>query len=376
MSVIQMFNREEVEMKKFKEVNHAHMSGWIKTIWANSIFFPLVEVLSACSLSLIIWYGVKEVVDNDNINVPIEAFILYTYMIYRPIRQLADRFNTLQMGMVASERVFKIMDSDENLADEGTVAQMDCQGNIEFKDVYFSYEAENPVLKGISFTAKQGQSIALVGATGAGKTSIINVLSRFYEIESGSVLLDEVNIKDIRLEVLRKNVAVVLQDVFLFDDSIYGNITLGNPAITRQQVQEAALLIGVDEFIQRLPGAYDYRVRERGAMLSVGQRQLLAFLRAYVYDPKILVLDEATSSIDTESEMLIQKAIEKLTEGRTSIIIAHRLSTIQRCDKIIVLDKGKIVESGSHHELLSQAGYYKRLHEYQFADGQPSSIEK
>ena len=376
MSVIQMFNREEVEMKKFKEVNHAHMSGWVKTIWANSIFFPLVEVLSACSLSLIIWYGVKEVVDNDNINVPIEAFILYTYMIYRPIRQLADRFNTLQMGMVASERVFKIMDSDENLADDGKVEQMDCQGNIEFKDVYFSYEAEHPVLKGISFSAKQGQSIALVGATGAGKTSIINVLSRFYEIQSGSVLLDAVNIKDIQLEVLRKNVAVVLQDVFLFDDSIYGNITLGNPAITRQQVQEAALLIGVDEFIQRLPGAYDYRVRERGAMLSVGQRQLLAFLRAYVYDPKILVLDEATSSIDTESEMLIQKAIEKLTEGRTSIIIAHRLSTIQRCDKIIVLDKGEIVESGSHQELLSQAGYYKRLHEYQFADVLSSSIEK
>ncbi|MCX6181662.1 MAG: ABC transporter ATP-binding protein, partial [Bacteroidetes bacterium] len=368
MAVIQMFNREDVEMKKFKEVNHAHMSGWIKTIWANSIFFPLVEVLSACSLSLIIWYGVKEVVDNDNLNVPIEAFILYTYMIYRPIRQLADRFNTLQMGMVASDRVFKVLDSDEHVADEGKVEKMDVQGNIEFKNVHFSYVADHPVLKGISFKATKGQSIALVGATGAGKTSIINVLSRFYEIESGEVLIDGVNIKDIQLDLLRKNVAVVLQDVFLFDDSIYGNISLGNPAITRQQVEDAAKLIGVDEFIQRLPGGYDYSVRERGAMLSVGQRQLLAFLRAYVYNPKILVLDEATSSIDTESEILIQKAIQKLTEGRTSIIIAHRLSTIQSCDKIIVLDKGEIVESGSHHELLGQSGYYKRLYDYQFAD--------
>ncbi|MFM7023684.1 MAG: ABC transporter ATP-binding protein [Flavobacteriales bacterium] len=368
MAVIQMFNREKVEMKKFKEVNHAHMSGWIKTIWANSIFFPLVEVLSACSLSLIIWYGVKEVVDTNSLNVPMEAFILYTYMIYRPIRQLADRFNTLQMGMVASERVFKILDTEEHIANNGKVNEMNFEGSIEFKEVHFSYVPDHPVLKGISFKVNKGQSIALVGATGAGKSSIINVLSRFYEIESGEVLIDGMNINDLQLSLLRKNVAVVLQDVFLFDDSIYGNISLGNPSITHEQVENAAKMIGIDAFIQRLPGAYDYRVRERGAMLSVGQRQLLAFLRAYVYNPKILVLDEATSSVDTESELLIQKAIGKLTEGRTSIIIAHRLSTIQSCDKIIVLDKGEIVESGSHQELLGKTGYYKRLHDYQFAD--------
>ena len=368
MSIVQMFNREKVEMRKFDEVNKAHSEGWIKTVWANSIFFPLVEVLSACSLSLIVWYGVVEAVDYNNVNVPIEAFTMYTYMIYRPIRQLADRFNSLQMGMVASDRVFKILDSEENISDNGNNEKVDFKGNIQFKDVHFSYVADHPVLRGISFDVKEGQSIALVGATGAGKTSIINVLGRFYEIESGEVLLEGVNIKEFKLELLRKNIAVVLQDVFLFDDSIYGNISLGNKDITKEQVVEAAKLIGVHEFISSLPGGYDYRVRERGAMLSVGQRQLLAFLRAYVYNPKVLILDEATSSIDTESEILIQKAISKLTKGRTSIIIAHRLSTIKSCDNIIVLDKGLIVESGTHDELVAHNGYYKKLYDYQFAD--------
>jgi ATP-binding cassette subfamily B multidrug efflux pump len=368
MSIVQMFNREKVEMNKFDDINKAHSEGWIKTIWANSIFFPLVEVLSACSLSLIVWYGVVEAVDYNNVNVPIEAFIMYTYMIYRPIRQLADRFNSLQMGMVASDRVFKILDSDENISDTGKNDKVDFKGNIQFKDVHFSYVADHPVLRGITFQVKQGQSIALVGATGAGKTSIINVLGRFYEIESGEVLLEGVNIKEFQLDLLRKNIAVVLQDVFLFNDTIYGNISLGNPNISKEQVIEAAKLIGVHEFISKLPGGYDYSVRERGAMLSVGQRQLLAFLRAYVYNPKVLILDEATSSIDTESEILIQKAITKLTEGRTSIIIAHRLSTIKKCDNIIVLDKGLIVESGTHDELITQSGYYKKLYDYQFAD--------
>ncbi len=368
MSIVQMFNREKVEMNKFDEINKAHSKGWIKTIWANSIFFPLVEVLSACSLSLIVWYGVVEAVDYNNVNVPIEAFIMYTYMIYRPIRQLADRFNSLQMGMVASDRVFKILDSEENISDTGANDKVDFKGNIQFKDVHFSYVADHPVLRGISFDVKQGQSVALVGATGAGKTSIINVLGRFYEIESGEVLLEGVNIKEFKLDLLRKNIAVVLQDVFLFDDTIYGNISLGNTDITKEQVMDAAKLIGVHDFISKLPGGCDYSVRERGAMLSVGQRQLLAFLRAYVYNPKVLILDEATSSIDTESEILIQKAISKLTKGRTSIIIAHRLSTIKSCDNIIVLDKGLIVESGTHEELIMHSGYYKKLHDYQFAD--------
>jgi len=368
MSVVQIFNREKVEMSKFEAVNKAHSDGWVKTVWANSIFFPLVEVLSACSLSLIIWYGVVEAVDYHNNNVPVEAFIMYTYMIYRPIRQLADRFNSLQMGMVASERVFKILDSDEHISDLGNNDKVDFKGNIQFKNVHFSYVPEHPVLRGISFEVKQGQSVALVGATGAGKTSVINVLGRFYEIENGEVLLEGVNINEFKLELLRKNIAVVLQDVFLFDDSIYGNIALGNTIISKEQVIEAAKLIGVHDFIMTLPGNYDYKVRERGAMLSVGQRQLLAFLRAYVYNPKVLILDEATSSIDTESEILIQNAIQKLTEGRTSIIIAHRLSTIKSCDNIIVLDKGLIMEQGTHDDLIQSSGYYKKLYDYQFTE--------
>ena len=286
----------------------------------------------------------------------------------RPIRQLADRFNSLQMGMVASDRVFKILDTNEHISDLGKNDKVNFKGNIKFKDVYFSYVPEHPVLKGISFDVYQGQSVALVGATGAGKTSIINILGRFYEIEKGEVLLEDVNINDFSLELLRKNIAVVLQDVFLFDDTIYGNITLGNNNISLDEVKAAAKLIGVHEFIMSLPGDYNYKVKERGAMLSVGQRQLLAFLRAYVYNPSVLVLDEATSSVDTESELLIQSAIQKLTEGRTSIIIAHRLSTIKSCDNIIVLDKGLIMEQGTHEELIQQSGYYKKLYDYQFAE--------
>ena len=287
-------------------------------------------------------------------------------MIYRPIRQLADRFNTLQMGMVAANRVFNVLDTDEHISDEGDNCSIDVQGSISFRDVWFGYKPESYALKGVSFDVHKGQTLALVGATGAGKSSIINVLTKFYEIKKGAILVDGVNINDFTLEHLRKVTAVVLQDVFLFDDSILNNITLNNSSISKEKVIEGAKLIGVHDYIMGLEGGYSYEVRERGAVLSVGQRQLLAFLRAYVYDPQILILDEATSSVDTQSEQLIQRAIEKLTEGRTSIVIAHRLSTIQNANQIIVMDKGEKVEQGTHKELLEVEGYYKRLFEYQY----------
>ena len=287
-------------------------------------------------------------------------------MIYRPIRQLADRFNTLQMGMVAANRVFNVLDTDEHISDEGGEEEIEVEGKISFKGVSFAYKEDSPVLKNLSFEVEKGQVLALVGATGAGKSSIINVLTKFYEIQKGSICIDGVNINDFTLEHLRRVTGVVLQDVFLFDDSIFNNVTLKNPTISKEKVIEGAKLIGVHDYIMGLEGNYNYQVRERGVVLSVGQRQLLAFLRAYVYNPQILVLDEATSSVDTQSEQLIQKAIEKLTEGRTSIIIAHRLSTIQNADQIIVMDKGEKVEQGTHKELLDVGGYYKKLFDYQF----------
>ncbi|MFT6716644.1 MAG: ATP-binding cassette subfamily B multidrug efflux pump, partial [Saprospiraceae bacterium] len=368
MYVVQIFNRENEEFKKFKSVNKAHRDGWIKTVWANAVFFPAVEILSAISLALLIWWGANGVMKGESSVGEIMAFILFVHMLYRPIRQLADKFNTLQMGMVASERVFKILDTDEHIPNDGEIKDVKIKGLIEFENVSFAYSKEDYVLREVSFLIKPGQSLALVGATGSGKSSIINVLTRFYEYQKGNVKVDGIVIEKYQLEFLRKVSAVVLQDVFLFNDSILNNITLNNEDISFERVEEAAKLIGAHQFISSLPGGYDYVVKERGVMLSSGQKQLLAFLRAYLYNPSILILDEATSSIDTTTEMLIQNAISKITEGRTSIIIAHRLSTIQDADNIIVMDDGKIAEQGTHEELLSLNGLYRDLYNHQLED--------
>ena len=368
MNIVQIFNREEEEAKKFKTINAEHGDANIRSIWAYSIFFPVVELLSALSLAMMIWWGTNGVLSGHIQFGDLTAFILYIHMLFRPIRQLADRFNTLQMGMVSSERVFKILDDESQIIQTGNRKIVTIKGNISFKDVWFAYNDENWVLKGLSLEVKSGESLALVGATGAGKTSVINLLSRFYEFSKGSIELDGNDIRTISIENLRKNVGVVLQDVFLFSDTVHNNITINNDDITREQVVEAAKAVGAHEFIMKLPGGYDYNVRERGAMLSAGQRQLISFIRAYVYNPAILILDEATSSIDTESEEIIQHAIGKLTENRTSIIIAHRLATIQKATNILVMDKGKVVEQGSHSELLAQNGVYKNLFELQFSE--------
>lgn len=368
MAIVQIFNREQVELESFKKINEQHRDANVRSIMAYSIFFPVVEMLSSISLGLIVWWGGKNVLQEQATTGELVAFIMYTNMLFRPIRQLADRFNTLQMGMVGSERVFKVLDTHEEIENKGNVDGFKIEGRIEFKNLWFAYNDENWVLKDISFSVKKGETIALVGATGAGKSSVINLLSRFYEYNKGAILIDNIDVKEYELQSLRKNIGVVLQDVFLFSDTIANNISLNNPDITREQIIEAAKMIGCDEFINKLPLGYDYNVMERGAMLSVGQRQLISFIRAYVYNPRILVLDEATSSIDTESEKLIQKAIDKLTENRTSIIIAHRLATIQKADKIIVLDKGEILEMGTHQELLAQNGQYRKLFELQFKE--------
>jgi subfamily B ATP-binding cassette protein MsbA len=366
MNIVQIFNREEAEMAKFKEINEAHKKANVKSIWYFSIFLPVIEIMSAISIGLVVWFGGLQAAKGGFVTLgDLTAIILFINMLFRPLRQLADRFNTLQMGMVASERVFKILDTKEHIDDKGSLELKDVKGNIEFKDVTFGYKEDETILKGISFTAKPGETLAIVGATGAGKSTIINLLSRFYEIWDGEVLVDGEDIRNVSLGSLRENLAVVLQDVFLFSDSIYNNITLQKD-ISLETVKEAAEFIEVSDFIEALPDGYNYNVQERGNMLSVGQRQLLAFLRAYVSNPSVLILDEATSSIDTQSEMLIQKAIDKITTGRTSIIIAHRLATIKKADKILVMDKGEIVEEGKHQELLAQNGYYARLYEMQF----------
>lgn len=366
MNIVQIFNREEEEYKKFKSINEEHKQAHIKTVLANSIFFPVVEVLSALSLALLVWWGSSEVLKGTVTFGGLVAFILYIHMLFRPIRQLADRFNVLQMGMVASERVFKVLDTEAQIENNGTLPANKLNGNIKFNEVYFGYNPNEFVLKGISFNVSQGQSVALVGSTGAGKTSVINLLSRFYEYQKGNISIDGIDLRAFELNSLRQNIGVVLQDVFLFSDTILNNITLNNPNISEQQVIEAAKIVGAHEFIMQLPDGYHYQVGERGSVLSVGQRQLLAFIRAYVYNPKILVLDEATSSVDTQSEVLIQNAIEKLTKGRTSIIIAHRLATIQRATQILVLEKGQIIEQGNHQQLLKQNGHYKKLYDLQF----------
>ncbi len=368
MGIVQIFNREEVEMNRFKELNKEHMDAHNRSVWANSIFFPLVELFSAISIALVLWWSTKGVLTNSYSFGTVFMFISFINMLFRPIRQLADRFNVLQMGMVGSERVFNLLDTEASISDTGKDKTTPVVGNIKFESVWFAYVGEEYVLRDLSFSVSAGQSVAFVGATGAGKSSVISLIGRMYEFQKGSINIDGVDIRDYELAYLRRNIAVVLQDVFLFSDTIYNNVTLKDPSITMEMVVEAAKAVGAHDFIMKLPGRYEYDVKERGAMLSVGQRQLIAFIRAYVYNPKILILDEATSSVDTESEQLIQTAIEKLTENRTSIIIAHRLSTIQKADKIIVMEKGRVLESGSHQELLVQDGHYKTLFDLQFKD--------
>lgn len=364
--IIQYFAREDQEMRKFKEINAKHRDAHIRSNWYYSIFFPVVEIISAISIGLLVWYGSKSIISNEISPGVVVSFIMYINMLFRPIRELADKFNTLQMGMVGAERIFNVLDTDERTENKGTHKPAQIQGDIQFKNVWFAYNDENWVLKDISFHVKPGETLALVGATGAGKSSTINILNRFYEINKGQVLLDGIDIRDYDLNYLRATIATVLQDVFLFSDSIANNINLNNPKISREAIIKAAEDVGALDFINRLPGAFDYDVMERGATLSAGQAQLISFIRALVYNPQILVLDEATASVDTETEELIQHAINKLMEGRTSIVIAHRLSTIQNADRIIVLDQGEIKEIGSHQELLKLNGYYKRLYDLQF----------
>jgi ATP-binding cassette, subfamily B, multidrug efflux pump len=367
MKIVQVFSREEEELKRFKEINKKHRDANVKGVLYYSIFFPVVEILVSVSLGLLVWYAGKQIFSLQARPGDVAFFVLLINQFFRPIRMLADRINTLQMGMVASERVFKIMDQDEVIANEGKMSAQNINGNIRFNDVWFAYNNEDYVLKGISFDVKAGETLALVGSTGSGKSSIINLLGRFYEYNKGDISIDSTSIREFELSSLRRNIGVVLQDVFLFSGSILSNITLDNPSISREQVEAAAKAVGAHDFIMKLPGGYDFDVRERGGMLSVGQRQLIAFIRVYVYNPRILVLDEATSSIDTESEILIQKATEVLTKGRTSVVIAHRLATIQNATNIMVIDHGQIVESGSHDELLKKDGAYKRLFEMQFS---------
>ena len=362
MQVVQAFAAEEKEMKKFDAINEHHKNANIKAIFAYSVFFPVVEVVLALSIGLIVWWVAGQSLDAGML----VAFILFLNQIFRPLRMIADKFNVLQMGMVAAERVFKILDNEDVTLDQGQYVPTQIQGAIEFKNVQFAYQAPNWILNELNFKVAAGETVALVGPTGSGKTSIISILNRLYPYQAGQILLDGVLIEDYALDRLRASIGVVLQDVFLFSGSVYDNITLRNPSILPAQVEEAAKMIGMHDFIMQLPGGYQYHVMERGATLSLGQRQLLSFIRALLYNPSILILDEATSSIDTESEQLIEKAIETLIQGRTSIVIAHRLSTIRKADQILVLEQGKIIEKGTHQHLMEQGGFYKALNEMQF----------
>ena len=370
MKIVQLFNREAIELEKFKEINQKHNKAWLKNILYNSIFFPIADIISNISIGLVVYFGALWIIngDADTSIGQLVAFNMYISMLYNPLRQIADKFNVMQMGIIAADRVFEILEKEENVQDNGTVEATHFKGLIQLKDVRFSYIKNEEVLKGINLEVQPGETIAIVGSTGAGKSTIINLLNRFYEINSGEISIDNRNINEYTLESLRKQIAIVLQDVFLFADTIYHNITLHNEAITREDVITAAKKIGVHDFIMSLPEGYDYNVKERGVMLSSGQRQLIAFLRAYVSNPSILILDEATSSIDTHSEELIQKATETITKDRTSIVIAHRLATVINASKIIVMDKGQIVEFGKHSELVNKPnGYYKKLYDSQFA---------
>ena len=368
MKIVQIFTREKKEYNEFRAINEKHKKAWIKTVWYNSIFFPIAEMASSVAIGLVVWYGGLNAAEGGVITLgAIVAFIELSQMLFRPLRLIADKFNTLQMGMVAARRVFDVLDTKSNINDSGTLLLESTKGSIEFKNVRFSYVEEEEIIKDISFKVAPGETVAIVGATGAGKSTIINLLSRFYEINSGAILVDNKSIKSYSLKSLRSHIAVVLQDVFLFSNSVLNNITLNDTSISEEQVINAAKKIGIHKFISSLPNGYHYNVKERGVMLSSGQRQLLAFLRAYVSNPSILILDEATSSVDSYSEEMIQVATEKITKGRTSIIIAHRLATIKKADQIIVMEAGKIVEIGTHKELIKKGnGYYKNLYEVQF----------
>jgi ATP-binding cassette subfamily B protein len=371
MAIVQLFSREKQEEKLFDEINQDHKKAHINAVWAFSIFFPVVEILSSLSIAFLLVWGAFQFIGDvppnpEQMYGEIISFTLWVNMLFRPIRQLADKFNILQRGIVRAERVFEVLDLNEHTQKDGTITQLDFHQDIHFQNLHFAYKDEDWVLKNINLNIEKGKTVAFVGATGAGKSTIVNLLGRFYEYQKGEIFIGNTNLQDIQLDVLRKNIAIVLQDVFLFSDSIYHNITLRDPSISIEQVMDAAKAVGAHDFIMKLPNGYDYHVGERGGVLSVGQRQLLSFIRAYVYNPSILILDEATSSVDNESEEMIQRATEKLTEGRTSIVIAHRLSTIQKADKIVVVDKGELVEQGSHHELLQIDGFYKKLYEIQF----------
>ncbi|WP_028888651.1 ABC transporter ATP-binding protein [Tenacibaculum ovolyticum] len=368
MKIVQLFNREKIEYKNFVSINDKHKKAHVKTVWYYSIFFPIAEILSSIAIGLIVWFGGIQVIEGEATNIAvIIGFIKMAQMLFRPLRQIADKFNQLQMGIVAGERVFNIIDTESSISKKGTITTKSLQGNISFKDVHFSYIKGEEVLKGISFNVKEGNTIAIVGATGAGKSTIINLINRFYEIDSGTIYVDDIPVENYQIDSLRKKIAIVLQDVFLFSDTIFNNISLKNKNISLDEVKEAAKKIGVHDFIMTLPNNYYYNVKERGAMLSSGQRQLIAFLRAYLSKPSILILDEATSSVDTHSEQMIQHATDEITKNRTSIVIAHRLTTIKKANTIIVMDKGKIVEQGNHNELLNKEfGYYKNLYNKQF----------
>ena len=368
MSIVQIFSSEKREYKRFREINDEHKQAHLRSVMYYSIYFPVAEIIQATGIGLLVWYGARGVLYEEVTIGILIAFIMYINMFFRPIRQIADRFNTLQLGIVSSSRILNLLDNKEHIDDNGTYTSDHMDGHVLFKDVWFAYNDRDYVLKDINFEVKPGETLALVGATGAGKSSIINLLSRFYDIKRGEILIDGVEVKEYDLGVLRRNIGVVLQDVFLFSDTIEQNITLGNNSISRERIVEAAELVGARKFIERLPGGFEYNVQERGATLSVGQRQLISFVRAMVYDPKIIILDEATSSVDTETEELIQEAIARLMKGRTAIVIAHRLSTIQNADQILVLDHGEIKERGTHDELLAMEGYYTQLHKMQYKE--------